>query len=80
MVTVKTAIFISYLAFALDRHLLAAMSDALQREKHVCMPVEVKVAQAVDVVMNYLRDHPEQRNYNAMSLGEAALAPAFPCK
>jgi hypothetical protein len=56
------------------------MSDALQREKHVCMPVEVKVAQAVDVVMNYLRDHPEQRNYNAMSLGEAALAPAFPCK
>jgi hypothetical protein len=59
---------------------VAAMSDALQREKYVCMPVEVKLAQAVDVVMNYLRDHPEQRNYNAMSLGQAALAPAFPCK
>jgi len=59
---------------------VAAMSDALQREKHVCMPVEVKVGQAVDVVMDYLRDHPEQRHYNAISLGQAALEPAFPCK
>jgi len=59
---------------------VAGISDALQGEKRMCMPVEATVEQAVDVIMNFLRDHPEQRHYTAWSISREALGHAFPCK
>jgi hypothetical protein len=58
---------------------VAAMSDALVATGHACMPADVTVQQAVDVVMKYLRDHPEQRQYSAWYLGRTALSLRFPC-
>jgi Rap1a immunity proteins len=58
---------------------VAAMSDALVATGHACMPVDVTVQQAVDVVMKYLRDHPEQRQYSAWYLGRTALNLRLPC-
>lgn len=58
---------------------VAAMSDALVATGHACMPADVTVQQAVDVVMKYLRDHPEQRQYPAWYLGRTALSLRFPC-
>jgi hypothetical protein len=46
----------------------------------VCLTNQVTVRQALDVVMRYLRDHPEDRHYPAASQGFLALKQAFPCK
>jgi Rap1a immunity proteins len=58
---------------------VAAVSDALGPDQHVCIPNAVTVKQAADVITNYLRDHPEQRHYAAWGLGLLALRLAFPC-
>ena len=58
---------------------VAAMTDALVRIGHACVPAEVTAQQAVDVVMTYLRDHPEQRQYPAWFPGRTALGLRFPC-
>jgi hypothetical protein len=44
-----------------------------------CVPAGVPVTQAKDVVMNFLRKHPEQRYLAAVDLIVRALAEAFPC-
>ena len=59
---------------------VAGATDSLQMDGHICVPDNVTVAQAVDVVMKYLRDHPEDRHFLAPSLADLALRQAFPCK
>jgi hypothetical protein len=44
-----------------------------------CVPPSVVNDQAVDVVTNFLRAHPEDRHHSAVSLVLQALAEAFPC-
>jgi hypothetical protein len=42
-------------------------------------PGNIELGQAVDVTVNYLRAHPESRQYNAASVAIVALTKAFPC-
>ena len=58
---------------------VAGMTDALVATGHACIPAEVTVQQAVDVVIKYLRDHSEQRQYPAWYIGRRALSLRFPC-
>lgn len=45
-----------------------------------CVPVAgVKVSQLSDIVVRYLRTHPEERHLTAASLVAKALSLAFPC-
>ena len=46
----------------------------------LCLPQSnVTARQLVDVVMAYLRAHPEARAYSAASVGHVAFSQAFPC-
>jgi hypothetical protein len=58
--------------------------DALLRPRpegiDFCLTDKVIVNQLVDVVMNYLRAHPEKRHYAAASVVNSAMTEAFPCK
>ena len=59
---------------------VAGMADALVHDGTVCLPQNnVSTKQLVDVVMAYLRAHPERRIYSAASIGDAAFTQAFPC-
>ena len=49
-------------------------------EKSVCVPKEVSIGQAKEIVMRYLTQHPDQRTNTASSLVWDALRNAFPCK
>lgn len=44
-----------------------------------CIPVSVRANQIKDVVCFFLRDHPEQRHYDAASTTWSAINRAFPC-
>jgi hypothetical protein len=59
---------------------IAGASDVLNSQGTVCTPKEVTVHQTVDVILNYLREHPAQRHMAAPMLIGAALGQAFPCK
>jgi hypothetical protein len=54
--------------------------DAFELTKFACVPDNITVGQAVDVVMKYLRSHPESRHYVSASEARLALRQAFPCK
>jgi hypothetical protein len=57
------------------------MAAALQApDTHMaCMAPNVKSGQLRDVVVKYLRDHPEKRHLGAANLVSLALQGAFPC-
>jgi len=59
---------------------VAGMTDAYAYAKSVCPPNGFTLGQSVDVVVKYLRDHPEDRHYTAASEVALALEHAFPCK
>jgi hypothetical protein len=58
------------------------VTEGLQSRHTTCVPKGAGVSggQIMDVVTNYLRDHPEARHYAAFSEVELALKKAFPCK
>jgi len=62
------------------REYIAGMADAFNWDKFVCGPDQASENQVRDVVVNYLRDHPEVRHYSAASIAREALGEAFPCK
>lgn len=45
-----------------------------------CIPEGAIKRQVNDVVVAYLRNHPEQRQYIAVQLAAQALSDAFPCR
>jgi len=55
------------------------MNDALVSTGHACIPADVTVQQAVDVVTKYLNDHADQRQYPAWYAGRTVLSLRFPC-
>jgi hypothetical protein len=57
----------------------AGYSDMLQTMGETCADKNVTRGQAADVVIRFLRDHPEVRNRSAPSLARSALKEAFPC-
>jgi hypothetical protein len=56
------------------------MADAFAGLPLVCFPSHVTVGQTVDIVMKYLRDHPEDRHYSAAGEALEALGSVFPCQ
>jgi hypothetical protein len=48
--------------------------------RHSCVREEVTNGQLKDVVVKYLKDHPEERHLLAAILVVKAQAKAFPCK
>jgi hypothetical protein len=59
---------------------IAGASDVLNSQGTICTPKEITVHQTVDVILNYIREHPAQRNMAAPMLIGDALGHAFPCK
>jgi hypothetical protein len=55
------------------------LSDALQSLKMMCAPKEVTAGQMRDVIVHHLSDHPEKRQFGAISEAGLALTNAFPC-
>ena len=59
---------------------VAGMADAFVRDGTLCLPpTNVTTRQLADVVMAYLRAHPEARGYSAASVGHVAFTQMFPC-
>ena len=56
------------------------VSDSLQGLHLTCSPKEVTGRQVVDLVVGYLRDHSDARQYVAAQEVTLALVKAFPCK
>jgi hypothetical protein len=59
---------------------LDGIADAAVGLGYTCYPTGVTQAQLREVVMNYLRDHPERLNDPAPLLVLNGLFEAFPCK
>ena len=57
---------------------IAGVSDVLNSQGRICTPKTVTIHQTVDVIFNYLREHPTQRSMAAPVLTGAALGQAFP--
>lgn len=55
-------------------------SDSASGAGLICLPKNAVARQISDVSCNYLRDHPEKRQYSAASIVTPALMEAFPCK
>ena len=66
----------SYIAGVVDT-LIAA--GAAQKVPRICLHERTDLGQAVDVISNYLRAHPEKRHLNAASIATIALKQSFPC-
>jgi len=45
-----------------------------------CLPNGVTIGISVDIMERYLRNHPEQRHLDALSLISSAMSKAYPCK
>jgi hypothetical protein len=56
------------------------VSDSLQSLHLTCSSKEVTGRQVIDLVVSYLRDHPDARQYVAAQEATLALVKAFPCK
>ena len=56
------------------------VTDALSLMGAICTPEHSTARQAIDVVVKYLRAHPEQRPLSAAMQVRRALQEAFPCK
>jgi hypothetical protein len=58
---------------------IAGVSDVLNSQGTICTPKDVTVHRTVDVILNYLSEHPARRSMAAPLLTGAALGQAFPC-
>jgi hypothetical protein len=59
---------------------VAGIADVLSASKITCASDGVTVGQVTDIVVKYLRDHPEKRHYAAQDQVGTALMQAFPCQ
>jgi hypothetical protein len=69
----------AYIAGVIDGLTLTKSADGLALINNVCRPNDTVLKQSMDVVLTYLRAHPEARHYSASSLIATALKQAFPC-
>ena len=74
----KAGLCFGYIEGAAD--ILAFDAAAFPNRRLECTPKEVTRGQERDVVVKYLRDHPEERHESAALLVLHALTTAFPCK
>lgn len=59
---------------------VAGVFDAESFFPTLCVPDEASYGQLVDVVTQWLRDHPERRHESAVRLVVQAINEKFPCK
>jgi len=59
---------------------VAGASDVLSFMRIICPPEDVTVGRMRDVLMRFLRDHPQDRHMAASYVAGVALWGAFPCK
>ena len=60
---------------------VAGIAEALELEGKICLSHRnVTYDQVTDIVVKYLRDHPEERHYDAARLFGSVLKNTFPCK
>jgi len=52
----------------------------LEQHKPQCIPMGTQAPQVADVVLDYLRDHPEMRSYAATDLVVLAITKAWNCQ
>jgi hypothetical protein len=55
------------------------VSDMLSTSGTICAVQHFSASQMGDIVIKYLRDHPERRHYSASDEIEVALKNALPC-
>lgn len=56
------------------------MAENIDKSPHIfCVRSNVTHRQVIDVVMAYLREHPEERDQDVAELIALSLAKAFPC-
>jgi hypothetical protein len=59
---------------------LVSHSDVeIEQRIGLCVPQGVGAAQLRDIVVRYLKQHPEERHYAALKTVGAAVRDAFPC-
>jgi hypothetical protein len=58
---------------------VTGIADVMQISKSLCVPDGVTVGQMVDVIVKYLRDHPEKRHYSVAAATFNTLSQTFPC-
>lgn len=56
-----------------------AFSDAMEHQGTVCQPEGTDGQQVIDVLVNYLKAHPESRHRAAYELAEQAFPQVWPC-
>jgi hypothetical protein len=72
----KSESCLDYIAGVVDTIMVA---NVVTQTRMICISGNIELGQAVDITMNYLRAHPEQRQHNAASMAFVALRNAFPC-
>ena len=66
-------------AYWVCRGYIAGVADMLGYLGTICYPTGLIMDQSVDIVIAYLRDHPEKRQLPASDLVGASLKEKFPC-
>lgn len=66
-----------YIGGVLDTMTTLTGSDVIK--KLICIPVNVKLSTIRDVLVSYLKKHPEELGLNASSLILDPLVEAYPC-
>jgi hypothetical protein len=69
-------ICLGYLTGAVDS---IVMMDVYYRAPHHFCVSQVPASQIMEVVVAYLKAHPEQRRFNASSIVWTAMGEAYPC-
>lgn len=59
---------------------VVGISNYMIANDDICVPSSAKNSQAMDIVKNYLRAHPEKRTDDAVYLVSDAMRAAFPCR
>ncbi|MDR5802157.1 Rap1a/Tai family immunity protein [Caballeronia sp. LZ001] len=80
---VEKGLLLGYISGAVENGFFQQRSQGLVGENSVvpryCLPKNATAAQGVDVVVKYLRDHPEERAFAGAQLVWSAFIKAFPC-
>ena len=76
---VQTPTCYAYVEGVVDALQSTFSAPRMQQHALFCLPQGVISRQLVDIAINYLHDHPEQRHNVASANVALALANAFPC-